>query len=136
MLKKIFFIFLLTVFVGFLTPVHAGAKTGMWEIVMTVNMANLPIQIPPQTIRQCLTKENMIPQTQSAEGCVVTSKGLKGSRVDWTLKCQTAQGPATGAGHMVFKGVTMSGKTTIVIQVEGEKLTTTTLLKGRRVGDC
>ena len=136
MLRKAVGLFLFMILLGFLNPVQADKYTGMWEIVMSINMANLPIQIPPQTIKQCLSQENMVPQTQSEQGCVVTSKGLRGNRVEWKLKCQTAQGPATGSGYMVFRGDTMSGQTVINIQVNGDKVATTTNLRGRRIGDC
>jgi len=114
----------------------AEIRTGLWQITMTVNMTGMPAAIPPQTQQECLSAENMVPQTANAQGCEVRSNGARGNRMEWTMACDTPNGKAKGSGYMEFNGDSMQGSIEMVMNGPAGPLNVVTALSGRRLGDC
>ncbi len=114
----------------------AEIRTGLWQITMTVSITGMPTAVPPQTQQECLSAENMVPQTANAQGCKVRSNGARGNRLEWTMTCDTPNGKANGSGHMEFNGDSMQGSMEMVMNGPAGSLTVVTGLSGRRLGDC
>jgi Protein of unknown function (DUF3617) len=48
-------------------------QDGLWEITTTTEMAGMPFQIPPMTITQCITQQDLVPQDeQPGNECTLT----------------------------------------------------------------
>ncbi len=118
------------------SPAFAEINTGLWEITARLDMVDMPMNVAPQKSRQCLKKDHLVPSTQSQKGCTVTGHGVKGNTVTWSMECDTPQGPAVGEGKMTFRGNSMSGQSTITMNVNGQTVSMRSNLSGRRVGDC
>ncbi len=109
---------------------------GRWEITTTMEMANLPFQIPPMSHTTCLTKNDLIPQDNEQnrdEDCKVTEQSVKGNTVSWTIVCNTDEGKTTSSGTITYKGNSFTGK--INMQMPGTG-TVSQKLAGRRLGSC
>jgi hypothetical protein len=120
------------------TSLHATParmQPGMWEIA--VNSA----AGPSISSRQCITQKQiedsggLPPESQKENPCKRTSLKVDGAKVTWTVAC-TGQYPATGIGEMTSSANQYSGKQSVSMNVNGQKLDMVATFTGKRVGDC
>jgi hypothetical protein len=117
---------------------------GKWEITTTVEMAGMPMKMPPIKTTQCMTKDDMILKNLPQPGpgmqgeknnpCKVTNTEIKGDTVIWDLVCEGQQGMVSH-GEITYHGDTMEGFVKMTGQ-QGQKPPMTLKLKGKRIGPC
>lgn len=109
-------------------------KEGKWEITITMQATGkMPIQMPPQTFTQCITKEDAVPQkVETSQDCKITKKEVKGDTVSWVVECKTPQGPVTSEGTVTYKGTTFDG----VIKMKDRGMEITQTMNGKWIGEC
>ena len=108
-------------------------KEGLWEITMTMEMPGMPVQMPPQTHTQCITKKNMVPQKEDPnQECKMIKHDIKGDTVTWVVECETPEGKALMNGRVTYKGNTFDG--TVKITQAGMDMTQK--MKGKWIGEC
>jgi hypothetical protein len=121
---------------GFLLPsAWAGApdmKDGEWEMTIETEIAGMPMKLPPVTTRQCMTRDNPVPEGQQDQECKVTDMKTSGNTVSWVVKCDTPGGGATGTGNVTYAKDKMNGVMTM--ETQGMKMTYN--MKGQHVGPC
>ena len=135
-----FVIFMLLVSGGWAAP---DMQPGQWEITTTVEMPGMPMKMPPITTKQCLTKENIIPQQtptgQMGENspCAIKNVVTKGDKVIWDVVCHGKGHAMMGHGEIAYHGTTMEGEVTMTIDIPGQgKRKMTMHMKGKRIGAC
>ena len=117
-------------------------QDGRWKIQMQMQMPNLPVQMPPITMEQCVTPEDVkdpmrtVPQADRPGGpnganCKMVDYQTVGNKVTWKMEC-TGQNPMTGTGEMVYTDNTYAGTMTMLMQGQ----TMTMKMNGVRLGDC
>jgi hypothetical protein len=116
------------------TPI---AKAGKWESTIQMEMPNMPMKIPAQTVATCVTKEqaenaeNLIPKTGDKRGgCTYTDVKVEGSTVSWKVVCEKSG--MTGSGSMTYHGDTYEGS----MQMKMRDQDITGKMTGKFLGAC
>src|SRR5436190_10225406 len=88
-------------------------RDGKWEVTTEMEMAGMPMKMPPMVTTQCITKEDAddpqkaIPKGRGRGGeeptCKMEDYKIEGNKVTYTMKCEGAQ-PMTIMGEMVYSG--------------------------------
>lgn len=144
MSRNIFLIVIVFLFL-FSGSVMAGPnmKEGKWEITTTMKMQmpGMPFNMPPRTTKhtQCITKENMLPETKqnSEEECKMKNRKIKGNTITWVIECKGPEGTTRGEGKITYKGDTFKG--IMKMKMEGGEMSGMELvhhMNGRWIGDC
>lgn len=125
---------------GRLSHAASGIQDGLWEMTMETQMEGLPMAMPPvsSNTRQCITPGDAVPRNDgSMKNCTVKNQKVSGNKASWEFECSDDQGKAVGKGEMTYSGTSCSGVSrTAITSKEGDKMTATTRIKGRRVGAC
>ncbi len=108
-------------------------KPGLWEITTKSQMQGM--NIPPSTITQCLTEDDMVPTgTQPGQECEVIDMKVSGNTVTWTMICSGQGGDVESTGRIEYHGTSFQGSMTTVIDAGGMTIEST--ITGKRLGDC
>jgi hypothetical protein len=134
---------LLLVFSFFLVACQADKpkvdmEEGLWEITTEVKMEGMPFQMPPSTHTQCITQEDLVPDTGQAEQaeqkCEVTNLKVEGNTVTYDLICAADDHKMTSHSSITYEKDRMQGSMTATM--EPNNMTMSYTLTGRRIGDC
>ena len=111
-------------------------KPGKWEFTTQTEMVGMPnMGIPPVTFTQCVTMENLVPQSDAAsQECELKDVVAAGNTVSWKIVCSGQGGQMEGTGRVTYTGDTMEGTMDFVIADAGMQVKNT--IKGRRLGEC
>jgi hypothetical protein len=110
-------------------------KPGLWEITTQAKMQGMTI--PPTTITQCLSKDDMVPRagTQAKQqNCKVTDVKVSGDTVTWSMRCKGEGGGVESKGSITYHGDRFEGN--IITTVGGSGMTIRSTMTGRRLGEC
>jgi hypothetical protein len=122
------------------TPVRAiDMQEGMWEHTMEVKMEGMPgVPAMPFTTKQCMTKKDLVPQSsENKENCKILEQKITGNKVVWKAKCTEKNSVIESEGEITYSGTSYSGtQKTKITEKGGQVMTSTTKMKGRRIGDC
>ena len=131
----IIFISMITIFTGnaFAEP---NINPGLWEITTETEMVGMPgMKVPPQTHTQCLSKEDLVPQSKEAsKECQITDVHQSDNKVSWKIICSGKNGSMEGTGEMTYNGDSLEGFMDMVIK--GANMTIKNKMKGHRIGEC
>ncbi len=137
MLRKSFIIFIISFSITSLA--FAGSKINMkegkWEVTTKMEMQGMPMNMPPVTNTQCLTKKDFIPQSsQAGQECKITDQKISKNTVTWTVKCKGQGIESKGTGKITYNGSSFKG--IIKVSTIQPKMEMTTHVSGRRIGNC
>ncbi|MFO7557841.1 MAG: DUF3617 family protein [Desulfobacterales bacterium] len=109
-------------------------KEGKWEITTKMEMPGMPMEMPPVTVTQCLTRKNMVPEdSDPGQECKTSDITISGNTISWTTTCSSGQdGPVTGTGNITYAGKTMKG--TMKMKQSGMEMTSH--IHGNYIGKC
>lgn len=108
---------------------------GEWKITVNFDMPGMPMQMPPITYNQCITKDNPIPKKDKPnQTCETKSVTVKNNTISWTTECTNRGGAMSGKGTITYKKDTMSG--TMTMTMEGQEMKIESQYTGQRLGDC
>ena len=116
-------------------------KEGLWEITTKMEMPGMPAGMPPQTIKQCITKKDldnpqrMAPTGQKDDRCQSSDYKLQGNTASWTWTCK-GDDEMRGSGTMTFSGNSYTGTTKISMKQGGQMHNMTMQYTGRHLGEC
>lgn len=124
-------------------PGQVNMHEGKWQLTMETKMEGLPFQVPvvPYTTTQCITKDDLVPRNTAGpkdQKCEIIDRKIAGSKVTWKVKCVNPQAVSEGEGEITYSGDSYAGRMRTKITDNGTKqvMTSTTVMKGRRIGDC
>ena len=137
-MKKGLMLFLLLLVIPFMA--HAGGspnmEPGLWEITTETHMQGM--NMPPSTITQCITKDDLIPRPGSQPGqeqeCEITDVKVSGDTVTWRMRCTGEGGDVESQGSITYHGDRFEGISTVNIIDAG--MTMESHMTGRRIGEC
>ncbi len=108
-------------------------EPGQWEITVDFEIPGMPMQMPPNTYSQCITKDNFVPKDEKPnQQCKNTEVTTKGNTVFWKIECTNAGGKMTGQGTITYKKDKMDGS----MIMSGQGMQMTSRFKGKRIGNC
>ncbi len=109
-------------------------KEGKWEITIRMEATGkMPFQMPPQTVTQCITKQEAVPQkAEPNQDCKFTKKETKGDTVSWIMECKTPEGPMLSDGNVTYKGDKFDG----IIKMKHSGMDITQHMSGKWIGQC
>jgi len=114
-----------------------GIRPGMWEITSSMEVPGMPMGMPPTTIKQCYTKQDVKDEKKVIgrdKNCTVTDLKRSGNKVVWKMKC-TGRNAGTFSGESVFSGD--SYVSSMKMESSGGNGGTMNMkVKGKRVGAC
>jgi len=124
---------------------HAAAPNmseGLWEITTQMDMPGMPAGMPPQTVKQCITRKDVEnPQKLAPQGgpgsdhCQMSNYRMTGNTASWNWTCRGKE-EMTGSGTMTFSGTSYTATTRMSIKHGGQIQNMTMQYSGKRVGDC
>jgi hypothetical protein len=110
-------------------------QEGKWEITTKMEMPGMPMNMPPMTYTQCLTKKDLVPKrSQPGQECTITQNKVTGSTVTWTMQCSGQGGDMKGTGNITYSGNSFNG--TIKMTMPQQNMQMTSHVTGRRLGSC
>jgi hypothetical protein len=118
-----------------MAPAADLMRPGLWEITTTMEMAGMPFQQPPQTVRHCVTPqeardaEKTVPKD---EHCKITDLKSSAGKVSWKLVC-SGEMAGKGEGEIEYHGDSAYDGYT---RMQAEGMTMTMKYRGKRIGDC
>lgn len=112
-------------------------KEGKWEITTKMTMPGMPMEMPPFTHTQCMTREDFVPEnTQPQQGggnCEPVNVKTSGNTVTWSMKCKNEDGSVvTGNGTMTYKNDSFSGS----MKMNQNGMAMTLKMTGKYIGKC
>jgi hypothetical protein len=113
-------------------------KEGNWEVRMTMEMVGMPMPIPPQTVNQCVTKKDVVPDmSQRGQDCVVKEQKIVGDTVTWKMQCNSKDGKMDGEGQIKYASDAYEGMMMMTMTQAGSPpMNMKYTMKGKWTGPC
>ena len=115
-----------------------GMRPGLGETSITSNMTGGK----PITSRACVTArqledpKSVVPRMEDASmKCEQLDHKTSGATVSWKMRC-TGEVPLEGTGQMTAGPDSYSGKMDMTMKMQGQSMTISQTMAGKRVGDC
>jgi hypothetical protein len=111
-----------------------GMRDGLWELTTTMDMPGMPMQIPPQVMQHCYSKDDVKDQKKVIsrdKDCAIKEFKTSGSKVSWKMTC-TGEREGTFSGETVFSGD--SYVSNMKMNADGQNVNMKVL--GKRIGNC
>ena len=113
-------------------------RDGDWEIKVEMQMPGMPMNMPAQTVRQCVTPADAADPSKAIppagrggpNDCKVSDQKTEGNKVTWSMACPS-QG-MTGTGEIIYGENSYTG--TMKMMAGGRDMTMK--YTGKRLGDC
>jgi hypothetical protein len=120
-------------------PAQSPIRPGQWEVMMQMDMPNMPVKMPEMKTTQCVTPEqandpaNSLPRPQSngKQDCKVSNYKVSGKTVTWDMACTTPM-QLTSTGEMTFTDDTYTG----TVKINAPQGNMSMKISGTRLGDC
>lgn len=116
---------------------------GLWEMTMDMKIDGMPMSMPTQTLRRCITQVTLDqnhgipkPQTHGNVTCKTISMDRSGDTVNWTMAC-TGQGDMQMDGTVSFDSrETYHSTVHMTGTMQGRQIQMTQNMQGKRIGEC
>ncbi len=127
-------------------PAYGAApnmKEGLWEITTKMEMPGMPAGMPPQVVRQCITRKDLEDPSKTAptggdprdNRCQMTGYKMQGNTATWNMACK-GENAMTGSGSITYSGTSYSGTNKMTMTHGGQTQTMTMQYSARHLGDC
>ncbi len=120
------------------TPITAAEFTGLWETTVVTSMPGMPFAPPPVTSRNCVTEDNLVPQSQDPSAdCKIDKQSISGNTLSWSIQCNSQGMHTVSHGSITYSGNSFSGSSQISMKggpMGNMEMSQT--LSGRRLGNC
>lgn len=141
MAKKVFislFVIFIFLFSGIACEKGPNMKEGLWEITISMEIPDMPMQMPSQTYTQCITKKNIVPQREETnQECKTIKHDVKGDTVSWIIECKTSEGTTVSNGNVTYKGDMFDGIVKVsILGGKGGDMEMTQKMSGKWIGQC
>ena len=112
----------------------SGMKPGKWQITITMEMADMPMKMPPVSLTRCITEAEAEkpepPKAKKDDDCVISDYNLAGNTATWKVECKKQN--MTGTGKMTFGAESYEG----VNQFKMNDMEMTQKFNGKYIGAC
>lgn len=118
-------------------------QAGMWEYQMEMKMPGMPMNIPPQVYKRCLTAQDIAQNKQFADDrsgknpCTISNMKASGGKVSYDFVCKSERGTMTGtaAGTSSPTAMEMESKMKMNPPMEGMS-EMSQRMRAKRIGNC
>jgi Protein of unknown function (DUF3617) len=114
----------------------AQAKDDLWEVTMKMEMPGMPMAMPAQVHRVCVSKnrkdEDLIPRR---DNCRILDSAKSGNKITYKMEC-TGQDAMVATGEMIYSGNSYEGRMKMTAKSGNETMNMDQTFTGKRVGDC
>jgi hypothetical protein len=95
-------------------------------------------QMPPATVRQCITKSDPVVKNQDKDyNCKTTSLKVSGNTVTYAVECKGKEGTMFSEGKNTYTGNAMEGTSTTSFKMQGQPaMQVKTKMSGKYIGPC
>jgi hypothetical protein len=118
------------------TSALAQGKDDLWEVTMKMEMPGMPMAMPPQVHRVCVSKnrkdEDLIPRR---DNCRVLESNRSGNKLTYKMEC-TGQDAMVATGEMTYGSTSYEGRMRMTAKSGAETMNMDQTFAGKRVGDC
>lgn len=122
--------------VSFAQVAKKGEAGDLWEMTIKMEMAGMPMNMPAQTHRQCLSRqagdEKYLP---ARDNCKVTQSQRTGNTQRFRMEC-TGRDAMSAEGEVTHAGTSYTGKMRMTGKMEGQNVEMSQTFSGKKVGDC
>jgi len=131
----------LIAFAGVAHGAAPGMQEGMWEITSRMEMAGMPMNMPPQTMQRCVTQKDfsdpqrMAPADPSGNKCETSDYRLQGNTATWKITCK-GENAMTGTGSATYTGNAYTGVNKMAMKHGNETMNMTINHGGKYLGPC
>jgi hypothetical protein len=138
---KIVLLFAFAVLVPFAGAQKKQLQSGLWEITTHMEMVGSGMQMPPMTMKKCITHEQtqnpadlFKPRQPGRDNCDMKVTRQEAGIFSWTVDCKE-QGHGTGT--VTFETDHYEAKTQMeMVDKQGVKRQMKSTMNARRVGEC
>ena len=130
----------LAMLAGTTLAAQSPIRPGRWDVLMQMDMPNMPVKLPEMKTTQCVTPEqakdpaNSLPrgpQNGGKQDCKVSNYKVSGQTVTWDMAC-TMPVPITSTGEMTFTDDSYTG----TVKINAPQGLLSMKVSGTRLGDC
>lgn len=118
-------------------PALAQDKGDQYEVTVKMEIAGMPMVMPPRTTRLCVAKnakdEAFVPRKEG--DCSVTDSRKTGSTVTYRMQC-TGKDSLVGEGQITYTADGYTGRMHMTGTGGGQPFDMTQTYTGRKVGEC
>ena len=120
------------------TAVQARIKYGLWAITVQTKMEAMPTEIPSETIKKCIRKDDLTPgSNEIKDGCKAPKIARKGDTVSWNISCDKDDHTMSGSGKITYSGDSLKGEGQFKAGGKGlPSMKMTLVYTGKRLGEC
>jgi hypothetical protein len=122
-------------------------EPGQWEVVTHMEMAGMPMTMPPMTVQHCLSAEDIAKREDELahpasrdpnEKCALKHRDIKGNSMTMTMACKGSKGDSEVKGSIVFDTPTAyHGEFEVTAAMEGGRTVHMTQhFEAKRTGNC
>lgn len=117
---------------------QAQLKDGLWEITSQAQISGMQQQMPPATVRQCITKSDPVVKNQDKDyNCKTTSLKVSGNTVTYAVECKGKEGTMFSEGKNTYTGNAMEGTSTTSFKMQGQPaMQVKTKMSGKYIDPC
>jgi hypothetical protein len=120
--------------------VLAQVQEGEWETTVNMKMEGMAFSIPPVTTKQCVTKDNLVPNVSpqgKKDTCTNKDQKVSGNKVTWSGTCVDKGQKSEYEGEITYSGSSYQGTMNFKItEKSGETMSMAATMTGRRIGEC
>jgi hypothetical protein len=109
---------------------------GRWEQTTEFEMEGMPFKMPPTTVTQCVTKQDVVPRSEKDKNCKILSQSIKGNTVTWKVRCEERGSVSEGEGEITYSGASYKGSMSMKMTQEGKTQNAKLKMAGKRIGEC
>ena len=129
---------------GALAADAPNMQAGEWEITTRTLMPGMPMQVPPQTVRICISKQDIADGQKTMPGamgtgknnCEFVNRSFSGNKASFKMVC-SGEHKATMTGEMTYSGSSYSGKSRMEMAGGPQgNMVVDSEYSAKRVGDC
>jgi hypothetical protein len=111
-----------------------GIRPGYWQLVSTMEMQDVPVQLTPTSARYCISAAEAGDPRRIVfrlKECTITAFSSVGNRISWKMSCGGTT-PGTLNGEAVLKGDSFRS----FMKMRSRGNTMNMSVKAKRLGDC
>ena len=119
-------------------------QDGEWEITTRTLMPGMPMQVPPQTVRICISKQDIadgkktMPSSMNdgKNNCEFVNRSFSGNKASFKMVC-SGEHKATMSGEMTYSGNSYSGKSRMEMAGNPQSnMVINSEYSARRINEC
>ena len=118
-------------------------EPGLYRVTVGVSGQDLPAGAVEESIKQCVTKEDLATDPASIlgehaglEGCTITQHDWGNGKISMQMECAIEGADATAESRGTYDASSYELVTTMTIKIEDTTINMESFVRAKRVGDC